>query len=124
MLWPASLEEIKFSGAEICHVVLLDSSDGALIATEHFFDDARVRSNFQVKVHAVADHDQRPYGKFLPDNLFSVVVDGLAFCATLNKEVGKSVRVHIRPEQPPVFGFAFPDRRLAMQRRLLPLRKL
>jgi hypothetical protein len=46
---------------------------------------------------------------FLADELFKVVIDGLASCATLNKEIGKSARVHIRGEQPPVFGFSCPD---------------
>jgi hypothetical protein len=61
--WPASLEEIKFSGPVICHVVLFDSSDGVLIATDDFFDGGSVRPNFPVKVHAVADHGKRPHGK-------------------------------------------------------------
>lgn len=87
VLWPASLEKIKFSGPEIRHVVLFDSSDGVLIATEDFFDYVRARSNFQIKVHAVADHEKRPYGRFLPDELFSIVVNGLAFCATLKGDV-------------------------------------
>ena len=38
-------------------MVLFDSSDGVLIATEDFFDDGMVRSHFQVQVHAVADRD-------------------------------------------------------------------
>ena len=83
VMWPASLEKIKFSGPEIRHVILFDSSDGVLIATEDFLDYIRARSNFQVKVSAVADHERSPYGKFLPDALFSVVVNGLAFCASL-----------------------------------------
>lgn len=83
VMWPASLEKIKFSGPEIRHVTLFDSSDGVLIATEDFLDYMRARSNFHVKVQAVADHEKRPYGRFLPDELFSVVVNGLAFCASL-----------------------------------------
>lgn len=83
VMWPASLEKIKFYGPEIRHVTLFDSSDGVLIATEDFLDYMRARSNFHVKVQAVADHEKRPYGRFLPDELFSVVVNGLAFCASL-----------------------------------------
>lgn len=87
VVWPASLEKIKLDGPQIRHVILFDSSDGVLIATEDFLDYVRARSNFQVKVHAVADHDKRPYGRFLPDELFNIVVNGISFCATLKADV-------------------------------------
>ena len=87
VVWPASLEKIKFSGPEIRHVILFDSSDGVLIATEDFLDYVRARSNFQIKVHAVADHEKRPYGRFLPDELFNIVVNGIAYCAALKGDV-------------------------------------
>ncbi|HEX8886182.1 MAG TPA: hypothetical protein VF797_16980 [Noviherbaspirillum sp.] len=68
-------------------MVLFDSNDGVLIAPEDFFDYARGRANFRVKVDAVAAHDQRLYGKFLPDNLINIGVDRLVLCATPERNV-------------------------------------
>lgn len=86
VMWPAAFEKIKLDGPEMRHVVLFDSSDGVLIATEDFLDYVRARSRFHIKVHAVADHEKRPYGRFLPDELFHVVVNGMAFCALLKAD--------------------------------------
>lgn len=87
VMWPASFEKIKLDGPETRHIVMFDSSDGVLIATEDFLDYVRARSHFHIKVHAVTDHEKRPYGKFLPDQLFHIVVNGVAFCAMLKGDV-------------------------------------
>lgn len=83
VMWPASVEKIKAYGPDIRHVTMFDSSDGVLIGTEDFIGYMRARSNFHVKVNAVADHARSPYGRYLSDDLFTIVVNGIAFCASL-----------------------------------------
>ena len=85
--WTESIEKSKLEGPKIRHAVLYDSSDGVLIAANDFIRYIRARSNFVLKVDAVADHAKASYGKHSYERLFEIVVDGIAFSARLKADV-------------------------------------
>lgn len=85
--WTESIEKSKLEGPKVRHAVLYDSSDGVLIAANDFIRYIRARSNFVLKVDAVADHGKASYGKHGHDRLFEIVVDGIAFSAKLKADV-------------------------------------
>ena len=84
--WTESIEKAKVEGPRVHHVVLYDSSDGVLIAANDFIRYFRARSNFLLKVDAVADHANASYGKHSPERLLEIVVDGVAFSAKLKPD--------------------------------------
>lgn len=85
--WTAPIEKAKLEGPKVRHAVLYDSSDGVLIAAEDFLRYIRARSSFVLKVDAVADHDKASYGSHDKQRLFEIVVDGIAYSATLKADV-------------------------------------
>jgi glutamate racemase len=85
--WPVSFEKLKLDGPEERFVVLYDSSDGVLIAAEDFLHYVRARSNFHLKIHAVGDHANKPYGGKDDPLLTTLVGNGMKFCVTLRGEV-------------------------------------
>lgn len=85
--WTESIEKAKLEGPKVRHAVLYDSSDGVLIAANDFIRYIRARSNFVLKVDAVADHANASYGKHSHERLFEIVVDGIAFSAKLKADV-------------------------------------
>jgi glutamate racemase len=85
--WTESIEKSKLEGPKVRHAVLYDSSDGVLIAANDFIRYIRARSNFVLKVDAVADHAKASYGKHSYERLFEIVVDGVAFSAKLKADV-------------------------------------
>ena len=85
--WTAPIEKTKLEGPKVRHAVLYGSSDGVLVATEDFLRYIRARSNFVLKVDAVADHDNASYGNHGQQRLFEIVVDGIAYSAKLKADV-------------------------------------
>jgi len=85
--WTELIEKSKLEGPKVRHAVLYDSSDGVLIAANDFIRYIRARSNFVLKVDAVADHAKASYGKHSYERLFEIVVDGVAFSAKLKADV-------------------------------------
>lgn len=85
--WTPAIEKSKLEGPKVRHAVLFDSSDGVLIAADDFLRYVRARSNFVLKVDAVADHDKASYGRHDKKRLFDIVVDGIAYSATLKADV-------------------------------------
>lgn len=85
--WTAPIEKAKLEGPKVRHAVLYDSSDGVLIAAEDFLRYTRARSNFVLKVDAVADHEKASYGAHDQNRLFEIVVDGIAYSAKLKADV-------------------------------------
>lgn len=85
--WTESIEKAKLEGPKVRHAVLYDSSDGVLIAANDFIRYIRARSNFVLKVDAVADHAKASYGTHSHERLFEIVVDGVAFSAKLKADV-------------------------------------
>jgi len=87
LIWPGDIEKRKEEGPETHFAVLYDSSDGVLIASQDFLGLVRARSNFFLKAHLVADYKNAPFGKIKDaDELFSVVVDGVTYCAMLGPD--------------------------------------
>lgn len=85
--WTESIEKSKLEGPKVRHAVLYDSSDGVLIAANDFIRYIRARSNFVLKVDAVADHGKASYGNHSHERLFEIVVDGITFSARLKADV-------------------------------------
>jgi glutamate racemase len=83
--WPSSLDRLKDYGPEVRYFVLYDSSDGAFIALRDFEGYFRARSNSILKLTAVTDHNNAPYGA-LEDGLFAVAVNGMYFSAKQGSE--------------------------------------